>query len=120
MSLHKALLDRERHHFEREHGPIETTHRHLQLVMEHPSFAWLRPLSGLIARLDDRLGPRATLTSAEVRQLAADARALTTFSEEKTEYHQQYHRAIEDDPNILAIHASVARSLAPFRSSTTE
>ena len=52
VSLHKLLLDRERERFEREHGRIETTHQHLQLVLEHPTFAWLRPLSGLIARFD--------------------------------------------------------------------
>jgi len=115
MALHKVLLDRERHRFEREHGAIETTHQYLQLVMEHPSFAWLRPLSGLIARFDDRLRPRATLTSAESGELAAAARALTTFGEEKTEYQQQYHRALEENPDILAVHASVARALAPFR-----
>lgn len=115
MSLHKALLDRERHRFEREHGQIETTHQHLQLVLEHPSFAWLRPLSGLIARFDDRLGPRATLSSAEARALVAEARALTTFGEERTESQQRYHRALEESPDILAIHAGVARALAPFR-----
>ena len=35
--------------------PIQTTQQHLQLLMEHPSFAWLRPLSGLIVRIDERL-----------------------------------------------------------------
>jgi hypothetical protein len=115
VSLHKILLDRERERFEREHGRIETTHQHLQLVLEHPMFAWLRPLSGLIARFDDRLLGREPLTAADARRLAADARALTTFADEKTEYQQQYHRALEDSPDILAAHASVARYLAPFR-----
>jgi hypothetical protein len=115
MSLHKVLLDRERQRFEREHGQIESTHRHLQLVLEHPVFAWLRPLSGLIARFDDRLLGKEPLTATDARQLAAEAHALTTFAEEKTEYQERYHRALEDSPEILAVHANVARSLAPFR-----
>jgi hypothetical protein len=117
ISLHKMLLDRERHHFEQEHGPIESTHQHLRLVMDHPSFAWLRPLSGLIARFDERLGSREPLMSAEVRELASEARALTTFDDERTEYQQRYHHAVEGNPDILAVHANVARSLAPFRRS---
>jgi hypothetical protein len=114
MSLHKLLLDHERARFERENGRIETTHRHLQLVLDHPSFAWLRPLSGLIARFDERLDGKEPLSAVDARQLATDARALTTFAEERTEYQQQYHRALEADPDILAAHATVARSLAPF------
>ena len=114
MSLHKLLLDHERSRFERENGRIETTHQHLQLVMDHPSFAWLRPLSGLIARFDERLDGKEPLSTADARQLAADARVLTTFAEDRTAYQQRYHRALEDDPDILAAHAGVARSLAPF------
>ena len=119
MSLHKLLLDHERARFEHENGRIETTHQHLKLVIEHPSFAWLRPLSGLIARFDERLNGKEPLSAADARQLATDARALTTFAEERTEYQQHYHRALEDDPDILAAHASVARSLAPFLARTS-
>ena len=115
VSLHKILLDRERGRFERENGRIETTHQHLRLVLDHPTFAWLRPLSGLIARFDERLLGKEFLSAADARELAADARALTTFAEERTEYQQQYHRALEDSPELLAVHAGVARSLAPFR-----
>ena len=112
--LHKKLLDFERHRFEREHGQIETTHQHLQLIMGHPSFAWLRPLSGLIARFDERLAAKEPLSSVEARQLAGEARALTTFDEDRTEYQQQYQRALEASPDILAVHTDVARSLAPL------
>ena len=87
--------------------------------MDHPSFAWLRPLSGLIARVDERLGSREPLMATEVRELAGDARALTTFADEKTEYQQRYHRAVDGSPDILASHANVARSLAPFRTPAT-
>ena len=46
LALHKALLDRERSRHEHDHGPIQTTQQHLQLLMEHPSFAWLRHSPG--------------------------------------------------------------------------
>ena len=116
VTLHKMLLDRERSRYEREHGQVESTHHHLQLVMDHPSFAWLRPLSGLIARMDGCLHGREPLYRADAVRLAADVRMLTTFGDEKTDYQHQYHQALEDSPEILAAHAAVARSLAPFRS----
>ena len=114
LALHKILLDRERGRFEREHGPIESTHQHLQLVLEHPSFAWLRPLSGLIVEYDERLAAKTPMSTADARQLAAEARALTTVTDQKTEYQLLYHQAIEDTPDVLAAHARVARALAPF------
>jgi hypothetical protein len=114
LALHKILLDRERVRFERENGPIETTHQHLQLIMDHPSFAWLRPLSGLIAQYDEHLLGKAPLLRTTARRLAAEARGLTTLADEKTEYQRLYHRAIEDSPEALNAHATVARSLAPF------
>ena len=114
LALHKVLLDRERARYEREHGRIESTHQHLQLVIEHPSFAWLRPLSGLIVEYDERLAAKTGLSAADARQLAAEARALTTMTDEKTEHQQLYHAAMEDSPEVLAAHASVARALAPF------
>ena len=111
LALHKALLDRERAEHERDHGRIETTHQHLQMLMEHPSFAWLRPISGLIVRLDERLAAKEPLSGGEARQLALEVRALTTFGDDRTEYQQRYHRALEDSPGILAAHAEVARAL---------
>ena len=53
LALHKALLDAQRIRYEREHGRISTSGEFLGLVLEHPSFAWLRTLSALIARIDE-------------------------------------------------------------------
>ena len=112
--LHKAFLDGERSRHERDHGPIETTQQHLQLLMEHPSFAWLRPLSGLIVRIDERLAAKDVVSSGEIRQLAADVRALTSFGDESTDYQHRYRGALEASPAVLTAHADVARALAPL------
>jgi hypothetical protein len=112
--LHKALLDSERSRHEREHGPIETAQQHLQLLIEHPSFAWLRPLSGLIVQIDDRLASREGMSSSQVRELAADVRTLTSLGDERTEHQDRYRTAIDGSPAVLAAHADVARALAPL------
>jgi hypothetical protein len=47
--LHKALLDAELDNF-----PMARSAAHrLGLVIDHPSFAWLRPLSELIVEIDE-------------------------------------------------------------------
>ena len=49
--LHKAMLDVETQYFGAVGGVLE----HLQLVTNHPHFAWLLKLSGVMAELDERL-----------------------------------------------------------------
>jgi len=51
-TLHKALLQAGQAAFEIEHGPVQGTLQLLHLVVHDPAFAWLRPLSELMADLD--------------------------------------------------------------------
>ena len=53
LRLHKALLDDERVSYERVHGRIASNGEFLQLVLGHAWFTWLRPLSQLMAKLDE-------------------------------------------------------------------
>ena len=53
LRLHKALLDGERVSYERVHGRIPTNGAFFQLVLGDAWFAWLRPLSQLMARFDE-------------------------------------------------------------------
>ena len=53
LRLHKALLDDERVSYERVHGRIPSNGAFLQLVLGDAWFAWLRPLSQLMAKLDE-------------------------------------------------------------------
>jgi hypothetical protein len=50
--LHKALLQVGRAAFEDEHGPVQGELQLLHLIVHDPAFAWLRPLSELMADLD--------------------------------------------------------------------
>jgi len=60
LDLHKSLMDAQRVRYEREHGRIQTPNEFLGLLLEHPSFAWLRSLSALIAQLDEWIEEVAT------------------------------------------------------------
>ena len=55
LQLHKTLLDSDRAAYERAYGPVGSSGEWLQLVLGHEHFAWLRPFSGLIVRIDEWL-----------------------------------------------------------------
>lgn len=50
----KALIDSERAHFERGAGPLCSA-AFLQVLLRKESFAWLRPFSGLVVKIDEAL-----------------------------------------------------------------
>ena len=52
LDLHRALLDDTRQDYERIEGPVGGPGDLLALLTQHATFAWLRPLSGLIAELE--------------------------------------------------------------------
>ncbi|WP_104989826.1 hypothetical protein [Deinococcus sp. NW-56] len=70
--FHSALLDFAKGEYEFLHGPVKGPFELYSLVINHPSFQWLRPLSGLMATLDEVLDAKdTTLTPqnvADVRQ----------------------------------------------------
>ncbi|GGL96834.1 hypothetical protein [Deinococcus aerophilus] len=53
--FHSALLDFAKGEYEFLHGPVGGPFELYSLVMNHPDFQWLRPLSGLMATLDEVL-----------------------------------------------------------------
>src|SRR5262245_25664194 len=89
--LHKALLAAGQVAFEAEHGPVQGGLHLLHLVVHDPAFAWLRPLSELMADFDALLDLQSPLSEdargavrGEIEQLLSPANgalwtALTKF-----------------------------------------
>jgi hypothetical protein len=71
-AFHSALLDFAKGEYEFLHGPIAGPFALYSLVMNDPAFQWLRPLSGLMATLDEVLDagdtPLTPRNVADVRQ----------------------------------------------------
>ncbi len=74
--LHKKLLEAERARYERTHGRVPGPGALLQLVLNDPWFAWLRPLSAFVVQVDERLEADEPLLPAEARELLDQARTL--------------------------------------------
>ena len=68
--FHSALLDFAKGEYEFLHGPVKGPFELYSLVMNHEGFQWLRPLSGLMATLDEVLDTKdLTLTGQQVRDV---------------------------------------------------
>ena len=106
LRLHKALLDGERVTYERVHGRIQSNGAFFQLVLGDAWFAWLRPLSHMIAQLDE-LAEGEAAEEAEIAALIASVRALLTPSEEGDGFGRHYYDALQREPDVVLAHASV-------------
>lgn len=107
LRLHKALLDGERVSYERVHGRIPSNGAFFQLVLGDAWFVWLRPLSQLMARLDELSEEDEASANAEITALIASVRTLLTPSEEGDGFGRHYYDALQREPDVVLAHAAV-------------
>ena len=107
LRLHKALLDDERVAYERVHGRIPSNGAFLQLVLNDAWFAWLRPLSQLIARLDELSESDDPASREAIPALLVSVRTLLIPREEGEGFSRQYHDALQRSPDVVLEHAAV-------------
>ena len=74
--FHAALLEVVRGEYEAKNGPIGGPFALYTLVLNDPHFQWLRPLSGLMATLDEVIDSKAALTERNVQDVRAVLSAL--------------------------------------------
>jgi hypothetical protein len=106
LRLHKALLDGERVSYERVHGRIPSNGAFFQLVLGDAWFAWLRPLSQLMARFDELCEENEDSSRPEMEELIASARALLTPSEAGEGFARHYYDALQREPDVVLAHAA--------------
>ncbi len=113
LELHKALLDAQRIRYERENGRVESRGELLELVLQDPSFEWLRVLSALIARLDELAEADDKDASGEMRGVIDKLRALVRF-EGNSGFTGPYREIVEAVPDALVAHVRLSRLLSDF------
>lgn len=107
LRLHKALLDDERVAYERVHGRIPSNGAFLQLVLNDAWFAWLRPLSQSIAKLDELSESDDPASRDAIPALLASVQTLMLPTEEGEGFSRQYHDALQRSPDVVLAHAAV-------------
>jgi hypothetical protein len=107
LRLHKALLDNERVSYDRVYGRIPSNGAFLQLVLNDPWFAWLRPLSQLIAKLDELSESKDPEHREAIPALLGSVQALLIPTEEGEGFGRHYHDVLQRNPEVVLAHADV-------------
>jgi hypothetical protein len=111
LRLHKALIDSERVGYESAFGTIHSPNQFLQLLLQDPWFAWLKPLSELMVKIDETLDADEPLTAATSTNLLAAAHQLLKPSESEPGFGQHYFAALQREPDVVLAHADVLKAL---------
>jgi hypothetical protein len=111
LRLHKALIESERVGYEKTFGRIVSPYQFWQLLTTDSWFVWLRPVSQIIAAMDEMLDGKVTLTVAGADALAARAKSLLVAVADGDGFSGHYDAALQRDPDVVFAHADVARCL---------
>jgi hypothetical protein len=109
LRLHKALVDSERVGYEKTLGKITSPNQFLHLLINDPWFAWLHPLSQLVAAMDEALGGKEPLTAAQATALVNQSSLLLAPAENGQEYARHYFEALQRDPDVVLAHAKAVK-----------
>ena len=111
LNLHKTLLEWERAAYERIHGRTSPGTL-LTALMNDPQFAWLRPLSELIVRIDERLAIDALQgPEVDVHAVVALAASAIVADEGGSPAAQRHHQALQEHPDAVFAHRAVTTVL---------
>ena len=109
LHLHKALLESERISYEASFGQISSPYQFLHLLTNDPWFAWLTPVTRLIAAVDARLDAKELLTEAGVESLIKEAGGLLVATADGEGFSRHYDEALQRSPDVIMAHAVAAK-----------
>ena len=113
LRLHKTLLDWERSDYERTHGRQSTADL-LNAFLKEPHFAWLRPMSQLIVRIDEMLEDATPPTEADAQAVLTHLKTLTSIEGSKGEA-RRYEQALQENPDTVFAHRDLMTLLGVSR-----
>ena len=108
LRLHKTLLDWERAAYERIHGR-QSSNALLDALLKDPQFAWLRPISQLIVRIDEMLEDKIAPEHGDLEAVVAHARDLTSANQTGNAYEQRYYTALQEHPDAVFAHRDLVK-----------
>ncbi|HEX8615790.1 MAG TPA: hypothetical protein VF800_31290 [Telluria sp.] len=110
-TLHKALIDVETVYF----GAVGSALEHLQLITSHPHFAWLQPMSALMAALDEALDEPDLLTPEAVAGWRAAIEELVgPGAPGAGQFRAKYLILMHDSPDVAMAHGALRQVLGQF------
>jgi len=73
-------------------------------VINDPYFAWIRPVSELIVQIDEFTESKEPTDPPDGEALLAQARSLLAPSESGGPFQREYHRAVQESPDVATAH----------------
>ena len=113
LRVHKALLEHERARFEAINGKIPGPGEFLQLVINDSFFAWLRPVSEFIVQIDEYTESKSPVDPAVGEALLVTARRMLVPAEDGDEFQRNYHRALQESPEVGIAHGEWRQIAVP-------
>lgn len=112
LDLHKGLVDSEKADWEQHRGSVGTPGQFLNMLLNEPAFAWMRPFSGLIVAIDVQLSPKQPMEKSqlekEARQLFGIARNMLRPPEV---VESRYREVLQRDTGVVLLHSKVIQVL---------
>jgi hypothetical protein len=107
LELHRVLIAASFIDHERSHGRAEGAQDRLDLVLEHPAFAWLKPISTLIVQIDEALENDETALD----PLLAETERLLAPADRDDELGRRYVEVLQHHPDAVLAHAELRRAV---------
>lgn len=111
LGLHRELLAAERIAWEAMNGWVPGNAEFLQLAINDPWFQWLRPMTALIAAMDEAMTDQSPEAELRVAALIAAARELLHPNDLGTDFQQRYFEFVQRSPNVAVAHGMMMREL---------
>jgi hypothetical protein len=111
LELHAALLHVERRSYERTSLP-PTPFELLRLLTESPQFAWLRPVSILVAEIDDLMDAVPPSSAVSIVDVTRRVASLVRLEVAPEDFKTRYRDALQESIDVAGLHADLRRLLA--------
>ena len=114
--LHRALLERARRDYGREHLATVSPGQLLQLLATDPYFAWLRSLSELMVDIDMLRDAEPALRDELASAVRPAIEHLISASKttEGDPFAVRYWPYVQDDPHVAMAHAGIKQAIASW------
>ncbi len=113
LTVHRALLETERVAWQRLNGRVTGGNELLQLAIHDPWFAWLNPLTALIAAIDENIAePGEGDQEAQAIDLLNGVHELMHPDEEGSDFQQRYFEFIQRSPDVAVAHGALMKELS--------
>ena len=111
LGLHRELLAAERIAWEAMNGRVPGNAEFLQLAINDPWFQWLRPMTALIAAMDEAMTDDSVEAGLRVTALIAAARELLHPNDVGSDFQQRYFEFVQRSPDVAVAHGIMMREL---------